>query len=110
MITYEATLTPGSSPTRVDIYLGCLLPDGATFLSLVQVPPGIVTFGLGPAPIPFQANVALTPLVVPFQYTFMGFEPVGTYFTYAGLVVVGSNPVLPVNQLALNIQPFQFSP
>ena len=26
-ITYQATLTPGSTPTLVDIYLGALLPD-----------------------------------------------------------------------------------
>jgi DNA-binding beta-propeller fold protein YncE len=109
-ITYEARLTPGSSPTQVDIYLGCLLPDGATFLSLIQVSPGIVTFSLGPAPIPFLAGVLLTPLVVPFSHTFTGTEPIGTYFAYAGLAVAGSNPVLPANQLALNIQPFQFSP
>jgi len=109
-ITYQATLTPGSAPAQVDIYLGALLPDGVTFLSLVQMSPGVVSIALGPSPVPFLANVALAPLGVPFSYTFMGFEPIGTYFTYAGLVVAGTNPLQPANQLSLALQAFQFSP
>jgi hypothetical protein len=109
-IIYRATLTPGSTPTQVDIYLGALLPDGVTFLSLVETSPGVISFALGPSPTPFLANVTLAPLGVPFLYQFAGFEPAGTYFTYAGLAVAGSNPVLPASQLSLAIQPFQFTP
>src|SRR5574337_893664 len=39
-ITYQATLSPGSTQTQVDIYLGVLLPDGVTFLSFVPGPDG----------------------------------------------------------------------
>ncbi len=109
-ITYEATLTPGDSLTQVDIYCGALLPDLVTFLSLVQVSPGVISVVLGPAPVPYLANVTLAPLVVPFAYTFTGAEPVGTYFTYAGIAVAGSDAFVPANQLALAIQAFQFNP
>jgi hypothetical protein len=109
LTTYQATLSPGSPPSQVDVYLGALLPDGVTFLSLVQVSPGEVTVVLGSSPIPFQANVALAQSVIPFSYRFAGFEPPGTYFTYAGLAVAGSNPFVPANQLSLAVQPFQFA-
>jgi hypothetical protein len=109
-LTYQATLTPGSTPTQVDIYLGALLPDGVTFASLMQVSPGVISFALGPSPIPFSANVTLTEAVILFSYTFNGFEPVGTYFMYAGLVIAGSNPLLPENQLSVAVQSFQFIP
>ncbi len=108
-ITYQATLTPGPEPTQVDIYLGALLPDGVTFVSLMQVSPGVISFALGASPIPFSANVTLTEAVIPFSYTFNGFEPVGTYFMYARIVIAGSNPLLPENQLASAVQSFQFS-
>jgi hypothetical protein len=109
-IVYQATLTPGSPPAQVDIYLGALLPDGVTFFSLVESSPGVITFTLAPSPIPLLANVTLTPLVVPFPYTFLGFEPVGTYITYAILAVAGSNPLQPANQLSLAVRSFQFIP
>jgi hypothetical protein len=109
-ITYRAILTPGSTPAQVDIYLGALLPDFATFLSLVQTSPGVISVALGPSPIPFLANQTLGPLKVEFSFTFGGAEPVGTYFTFAGLAVAGSNPFIPANQLSLAVQPFQFSP
>lgn len=109
-ITYQATLTPGSTPTQVDIYLGALLPDWIMFLSLIQTAPGVISIAVGSTPIPFLANVPLTSLVVPFSYTFTGFEPVGTYFAYAGLTVAGSNPLQSANQLSLGVQAFQFMP
>ncbi len=109
-ITYRATLFPGITPPNIDIYLGALLPDGVTFLSLVQVAPGVISVMLGPAPVPFLANVTLTPTVVSFSHMFTGTEPVGTYFAYAGLAVAGSNPFLTSNQLSLGVQTFQFNP
>ncbi len=109
-ITYQATLNPGLTPTQVDIYLGCLLPHGVAFLSLVQSAPGVISIALGPAPVPFLAGVTLAPLAVAFSFTFAGTEPPGTYFTYAGLAVAGSNPFVPTNQLSLGIQAFQFTP
>jgi len=109
-ITYQATLIPGSTPPQVDIYLGALLPDGVTFVSLMQVSPGVISFALGPSPIPFSANVTLTQAVVPFSYTFNGFEPVGTYLMYAGLVIAGTDPFQPANHLSIGIQAFQFNP
>jgi DNA-binding beta-propeller fold protein YncE len=108
-ITYQATLTPASTPTRVDIYLGALLPDGVTFLSLVQVAPGVISATSGSSPTPFLANVPLTQSVVPFSYTFTGYEPDGTYSTYARLTNPGSNPLLPENQLGVAVESFQFS-
>jgi len=72
------------------------------------VSPGVISIALGP--VPFLANVTLVPLTISFQYTFAGPEPVGTYFTYAGLTVAGTNPFLPADQLSLAIQPFQFTP
>jgi hypothetical protein len=48
--------------------------------------------------------------VVPFSYTFLGFEPVGTYITYAILAVAGGNPLQFENQLSLAVQSFQFIP
>jgi hypothetical protein len=109
-ITYQATLTPGVTPTQADIYLGCLLPDGVTFLSLVQTSPGVISVALGPSPIPFLGNVLLVPTIADFSRLFTGSEPGGIYFTYAGLAVAGSNPFLPANQISLAIQPFQFTP
>jgi hypothetical protein len=111
-ITYQATLTPGSTPTQVDIYLGVLLPDEVTFLSLVPSPRGTIVFASpsGPVLVPFASNVTLTQTVVPFPYTFTGGEAVGTYYTYAALVIAGGDPFLPANQLALSIQAFQFTP
>lgn len=108
-ITYQATLTPGSTPTQVDIYLGALMPDGVTFLSLVD-PGGTMAFAFGPVPVPFARNVTLTPMVIPFSYTFGGTESVGTYYAYAGLAVAGSDPLQPANQLSLGVQAFQFAP
>ena len=109
-ISYQATLTPGSTPVQVDVYLGVLLPDGVTFLSLVPMSAGFISIALGPSPIPFMTNVTLTPAVVPFSHTFRGLEPVGSYFAYAGLVVAGTNPFQPANQLSLGVQGFQFNP
>jgi hypothetical protein len=110
-ITYQGTFNPGFDQTQVDLYLGALLPGGTTFLSLVSTPSGI-GFVTGPAPVPFARNVTLAPLAVPFTYTFTGtgVEPSGTYFTYAGAAIAGSNPFLPANQLSLAVQAFQFSP
>jgi len=109
-ITFQATLFPGIAPPKVDIYLGALLPDFVTFLSLVQVSPGVISIALGPAPIPFLANATLTLTVVPFSYTFTGPEPAGTYFPYAGITVAGSNPFQPANRLSLAVQAFEFTP
>jgi len=109
-ITYQATLTPGSMPTQVDIYLVVLLPDGVTFLSFIPGPGDTIAFAFGSTPVPFAANVPLASTVVPFSYTFTGTESVGTYFTYAGLAVAGSNPLQPANQLSLGVQAFQFTP
>jgi len=109
-LTYQATLTPGSTPTQVDIYLGCLLPDGVTILSLVQVSPGVISIALAPSPVPFLTSQTLSPLAVPFNFTFAGPEPIGTYFPFAGLAVAGSNPFTPANQLSLAVQSFQYSP
>lgn len=109
-ITYQAMLTPGSTPTQVDIYLGVLMPDGVTFLSFVPGPDGTIAFAFGPVPVPFLANVTLAPTVVPFSYTFTGTEPVGTYYTYAGLAVAGSDPLQAANQLSVGVQAFQFTP
>ena len=109
-ITYQATTFPGTTPPKVDIYLGVLLPDGVTFLSFVSGPGGTIAFASGPAPVPFAANVTLTPTVVPFSYTFTGTEPVGTYYTYAGLAVAESDPLQAANQLSLGVQPFEFTP
>lgn len=110
-ITYQATLTPGSTPTPMDIYLGALLPDGVTFLSLIQTAPGVIAIAVGASPTPFLSNVALTSnLVVPFAYTFTGFEPVGTYVTYAGTAITGGDPLQSANQLSLGVQSFQFMP
>ena len=109
-ITYQATTFPGTTPPKVDIYLGVLLPDGVTFLSFVPGPGGTIAFALGPVPVPFSANVTLTPTVVPFSYTFSGGERVGTYRTYAGLVMAGSDPLQPANRLSLGVQPFEFTP
>ncbi len=108
-ITYQATLTPGSTPTQVDIYLGTLLPDGRTFLSLVSSHYGIIYTALGPAPTPFLANVPLTQTVVPFSYTFTGGEPVGTYLTHAIIATAGSDPLQPGNQLSRDVKTFQFA-
>lgn len=109
-ITYQATLIPGFAPSQVDIYLGALMPDGVTFLSLVRGVSDVISMTFGPVPIPFLANVALTQTAVPFSYSFVGNEAVGTYFTYAGLAIAGSDPLQPANQLGLAIQAFQFIP
>jgi len=110
-ITYQGTLTPGSSPVQVDIYLGALLPDGTTFLSLVEGIPGVFSsVTLGPEPVPFRTNVTLAQTIIPFTYTFQGNEPVGTYYTYAGLAKAGSNPTVSSNQVAVGVQAFEFSP
>ncbi len=108
-ITYQATLTE-STPIQVDIYLGCLLPDGVTFLSLARSSPGVISITLGPSPVPFLAGVTITQTVVPFSFTFTGAEPRGMYFTFAGIAIAGSNPFVTSNQLALAIQAFQFTP
>lgn len=109
-ITYQATLNPGSTSAQVDIYLGALLPDGATFLSLVEGVQGVFSITLGPAPVPFRTNVTLSQTIIPFTYTFNGSEPAGTYFTYAGFAVAGSNPLNPTTQLSLTTRAFQFAP
>ena len=111
-IDYQATLTPGSIPTQVDIYLGVLLPDGVTFLSLVPSPRGTIVFASpsGPVLVPFAANVTRAQTVVLFPYSFTGTELVGTYYTYAGLAVAGSDPLQAANRLSLGVQAFQFTP
>ncbi|MDD5558873.1 hypothetical protein [Candidatus Methylomirabilis sp.] len=110
-ITYQATLTPGSAPTQADIYLWALLPDGITFVSLVQASPGgAISMVLGPSSVPFRAGATLSSMTVPFSYTFTGSEPAGTYLAYAGLVTAGTDPLQPMNRLSLAVQPFQFTP
>ncbi|MBI2883851.1 MAG: DUF1565 domain-containing protein [Candidatus Methylomirabilis oxyfera] len=109
-ITYQATLFPGAEPPNVDIYLGVLLPDGVTFVSFVPGPGETIVFAFGLVPVPFAENVTLAPMAVPFSYTFAGTEPVGTYFTYAGLAVADSNPLQAENQLSVGVQAFQFTP
>jgi len=110
-ITYQATLTPGSTLTLGDIYLGALLPDGVTFVSLVQGPTGAISMVLGLSPIPFSAGVALSqPMVIPFSYAILGSEQGGTYFAFAGMAVAGSDPLQSANQLSLGIKAFQFTP
>ncbi len=109
-IIYEARLTPGPTPLLVDLYLGALLPDGFTFLSLVQSAPGVTAIVLGLSPVPYLASVPLAPTNVLFSHLFTGVEPVGTYFTYAAIAVAGSHPFTEGNQLALGVQAFEFVP
>lgn len=110
-ITYQATLTPGSAPTQADIYLWARLPDGVTFVSLVQASPGgAISIALGPSPVPFRVGATLSSMTVPFSYTFSGSEPAGTYLAYAGLVTAGADPLQPANRLSLAVEPFQFTP
>jgi hypothetical protein len=109
-ITYRGAVSPGLAAAMVDVYLGALLPDFATFVSFVDEGKGQIGVAVGPVPVPFQANVPAEPLTVPFQYTFGGAEPPGTYFAYAGLAVAGGNPIDPAHQLSLDIQPFRFAP
>ncbi|MDD5558874.1 hypothetical protein, partial [Candidatus Methylomirabilis sp.] len=111
-IVYQATLTPGSMPpTPVDIYLFARLPDGITFVSLVQASPGgAISMVLGPSPIPFLTGATLSSMTVPFAYTFTGSEPVGAYLAYAGLVTAGTDPLQPTIWLSLDQQPFWFTP
>ena len=97
-VTYQATLTPGSTLTLGDSYLGALLPDGVTFLSLVQVSTSAVSIVLGSSPIPFSPGVALGQLIViPFSYPFLGSEQGGTYFVFASMAVAGSDPLQSIN-------------
>lgn len=111
-ITYQASFTPTSTP--VDIYMGCLLPDGFTFVSFIgSFQTGtIVNFALGPSVTPSFGNATLPGpgvFVAPFSYTFTDSEPVGTYFCYAGLVFAGTNPFVPSNRLSLDVKAFQFT-
>lgn len=106
----DPTPHPPSPPPPVDIYFGVLLPDGVTFLSFVPGPGGTIAFAFGPVPVPFSANVTFARTVIPFSYTFTGTEPVGTYFTYAGLAVAGSDPSQAANQLSVGVQAFRFAP
>jgi hypothetical protein len=95
----------------VDVYLGVLLPDGVTFASFVHTPSGFVAISFGSSPIPFRTDVVLTASdIVPFSYTFSGSEPIGTYFTYAGLVRTGTDLLQASNRLALAVKGFDFIP
>jgi DNA-binding beta-propeller fold protein YncE len=105
-ITYQATLIPGSTQNLVDIYLGALLPDGKTFLSLRDGSLPVV----GPFLVPFLRIQLDSKAVIPFSHTFTGSEPAGTYFAYAGLAVAGTNPFQGANVLSLSVQAFQFMP
>jgi hypothetical protein len=108
-ITYRATVNPGQDPVGVDVYLGALLPDLVTFLSFVEVTPGQLGVVFRTEPIPYRAN-SFDAILVEFEHTFGGAEPVGIYFTYAAVIVAGSDPFLPENQLSLAIKPFGFNP
>lgn len=110
-VVYSADLTPAPSPTMVDVYLGCLLPDGVTFLSLVQSPGGgpIATV-IGTSPVPYVRNALLTQTTVSVQYDFTGTEPAGTYTTYAAVTVAGTTPLVAANHLNLSVRAFQFIP
>jgi len=108
--TYQATLTPGSTAIQVDIYLGVLLPDGVTFLSIIPQPPG-VSFVVGFSALRFLANTTiLSKFGVAFSYTFIGFEPAGRYIAYAVLVRAGSNSLEAANVLSFGFQEFEFIP
>lgn len=98
-LSYNASIGPASLPEPVDIYLGALLPDGAAFFSLVETGPGTVSPVLGPGPVPFRTNVQ-TGMTFTFEYTFTGSEPLGPYFTYAGAVRAGRDPLQQENQPA----------
>ena len=108
-IHYQAIMMPGTNPTLADTYRGSLLPDGATFLSLVSTGSGVAE-SLGPSPVPFMANRSIVPDIIVFPHTFTGAEPTGTYFAYSGCAIPGSNPPSPVAPLCLGIQSFQFVP
>jgi hypothetical protein len=87
-----------------------LLPDLATFVSLVQASPGVIAFSVGPSPVPFLGNVTLAHTIVDFDYAFTGVEPLGIYFAYAGLVVAGGDPLVPANHISLAVRSFRFGP
>ena len=96
-------------PGRRPVIVVCLMPDGVTYLSAVQLSPTVIVIIPGPSPLPLASNVPLTSGTVSAAHLFNGTEPGGTYYTYAALVVAGSNPFAPTNQLAFAVQPFQFS-
>jgi hypothetical protein len=118
-ITYEATLTPGPGPQPtilVDIYTGCVLPGLNLVLSLVQMPDGVITAVVGPKPVPFLRNVPFITTVVQFAHVFTGFEPLGVYRPYAGVVRPGGT-LFEVGEgsfssefdhLAFDLEAFQF--
>jgi hypothetical protein len=109
-ITYEGTVNPGLTPTVVDIYLGALLPDLATFLSFVELEPDVTGVVIGPRPVPYRANATAAPLAVPFDRFFEGSEPLGVYYTYAALIAAGKDPLGPANQLSVDIRTFELVP
>lgn len=108
-ITYQAIMIPGATPTFTDTYLGSLLPDGATFLSLGPPASGMAP-SLGPPLTPFAVNRPIVPDIVAFFYTFTGAEPTGTYIPYAGCAIPGTNPLSSLAPLCLGTQSFQFVP
>jgi hypothetical protein len=109
-ITYEGTVNAGPTPVQADIYLGALLPDLATFLSLVQLEPDVIGVVTGPQPVPYRANATAAPLAIRFDYFFEGPEPLGVYHTYAALIAAGKDPMDPANQLSVDIQTFELVP
>src|SRR5262249_32259051 len=106
-ITYNATLYLAAAPPTVDIYLGALLPDDATFLSLVSSS-GINVPVTGRAPVPYLANVPLLAATTSFPYLFNGAEAAGSYLTYALIARADSDPLVPANQLSISTQAFVF--
>jgi hypothetical protein len=109
-ITYRGTVSPGPAPVQVDIYLGALLPDLKTFVSLVESAPGRIAVVAASVPVRFRANAPAAALSVEFAYTYGGAEPAGTYHSYVAVVVAGTDPFLPENQLSLAVEPFTYSP
>jgi hypothetical protein len=109
-ITYRGTVSPGPEPILVDIYLGALLPDLKTFVSLVESAPGRIDVVTASIPVRFRANVPAEALSAEFKYTYGGGEPGGTYHSYVAVVAAGGDPLLPANQLSLAVEAFTYSP
>ena len=104
-----------------DFYLGALLPDGVTIVFVTNLSP--LTFALGNLNDPRTFRPLFADLLIPensdvttpnlLSFTFSGAEPPGAYVAFAALAQPGAfvdGSDNPGDILAMDIQPFSFSP
>ena len=93
-------VNPLNASVKADVYVAVSIPGG----QLLFYP------GFGATPVPFVANLSVTPLLEMFDFPMLSFpfgsELAGNYTWLTVLTPPGASPLTPANWLSLDDAPF----